>query len=53
MIDLGGTDSPPLSQSELDFPSGGSKTESDFMQSMQSKIAVEVGGQVCSHLFLV
>lgn len=46
VIDLGGTDSPPLSQSELDFPSSGSKTENDFMQAMRSKIVEEVGGQV-------
>jgi len=45
VIDLGGTDS-PLSQSEIDFPSGGTKTEDDFMQAMRSKIVEEVGGQV-------
>jgi len=44
VIDLG-TDS-PLSQSEIDFPTNGSKTEDDFMHAMRSKIVEEVGGQV-------
>lgn len=44
VIDLG-TDS-PLSRSGMDSPTGGTKTEDDFMQAMRTKIVEEVGGQV-------